>query len=315
MQIVRYEAPCRSTEIQRLLADVFDESEGREEGQHLGGRDAAYQLDIAYAAEENGIAYGSVHMTIPRNFPAICALSGMCTRREVRGQGLGKKLFGYIVDEIRSNGIEAAYLGTSNPVAAKMYHSFGFSFLPGSNVMAWFADGDQVDFEQRYFSGKSEPDLTHLKIQPGSVADRIPIIPLSLRRGPFYLMDVNAGMLNCSFITQKSCMGIHAKYGRLLQNGGDYSCVYGQSGAMVFIASRLVEDTGCCVDFFGCEAVMPIIADLVSEFIGQKDGIFFKIGDTDYEKIKIVEKLGFKPREKRHFVGDRFIVPVTYYRL
>ena len=47
-------------------------------------------------------------------------------------------------------GGKAAFLGTGNPVAANLYQSFGFQYLPGTKTMCRFTNTNGVKFEKEF---------------------------------------------------------------------------------------------------------------------------------------------------------------------
>ena len=196
------ENPERRKEALALLTRVFGVEEVALEEKQLGGFETAYNTDILFTAQEDGIMIGTIYLTIPKSFPQIAGASGMCTAPEARGRGAGKELFRMMVEEFDRRNVEASFLGTSNPFAARLYSEFGFSFITGSNVMARRTGKPLYDFYKTFYTTSA------VTYQKGNASFRIPIIPLVLMRGRDMLMDANTGIFSSESITQPSCMGL-----------------------------------------------------------------------------------------------------------
>jgi GNAT superfamily N-acetyltransferase len=173
MELIRRTVPYDATAALKLLEDTFGYEEVVVEGPQLLGKEVAVNTDLVWEAWEDEKLLGTIHATIPKSFPTICGLSAMATHPSARGKGLGRILFAKIIEEYESQGVTAAFLGTSNPIAAKLYHSLGFSFLPGSHVMVRYAKGDTVDFVREYYA----PVRESCRILKDDSAIRIPLIP------------------------------------------------------------------------------------------------------------------------------------------
>ena len=197
MELIRRVVPYDATSALKLLEDTFGHEEVVVEAPQLMGAEAAVNRDIVWEAWEGDQLVGTIHTTIPKGCPTICGLSAMATHPSVRGKGLGRILFAKIIEEYESQGVTTAFLGTSNPIAAKLYHSLGFSFLSGSHVMVRYHHGDTVDFCREYFSPVRQ-DCTILK---DDSAIRIPLIPLVLMGGTTKVLDVNTGLFHRDFVT------------------------------------------------------------------------------------------------------------------
>ena len=290
MELLRFESPFACREVLNLWEEIFGREEALLETPQVDGTEIADNLDIVYTAVENGQLLGTIHGTIPRAVPAICGLSAMCTTPAARGKGVGRILFTKIVEEMEAQGVQTMFLGTGNPIAAKLYHSLGFSYLPGSHVMVRFRQGDQVDFTREYFR---KPE--RIRIVPGSAALRIPIIPLVLHEGASLILDCNTGLVDCRTMAQNRCMSLYPQYMTLAERGGAFWAAVSEQGIPGAMASVLPTELGFRADFFGCENYLPALPQLL-EACRQKFGsVYLQIAEQNPKKIRMAEELGFRP--------------------
>ena len=305
MELIRYTSPCDCSAALALWADTFGPAEAALEAPQLDGSECEHNLDILYLATEGDTLLGTIHATIPQSFPTVAGLSGMCTVPQSRGTGLGRILFTKILEEIDSLGVQTAYLGTGNPIAAKLYHSLGFSFLPGSNVMVRYKSGDTVDFTRRVF----EPAPTTVDILPGSPAMRIPLIPLVLHRGRLKVLDRNTGLMSSREMLQPSCMGLYPKYAALPGFWGAVS----ETGVLGAVASIAPAEGDMVADFFCCDSFAHTAAALL-DTCTQAGATCLHIADHDEAKQTLVRQLGYRPCGPTAIQTGAFTLPATVYR-
>ena len=296
MELIRRTVPYDASSALKLLEDTFGYEEVVVEAPQLMGQEVAVNTDIVWEAWEGDQLVGTIHTTIPKSFPTICGLSAMATHSSVRGKGLGRILFAKIIEEFESQGVTAAFLGTSNPIAAKLYHSLGFSFLSGSHVMVRYAKGDTVDFVREHFTSVRET----CNITKDDSAIRIPMIPLVLMGGNTTVLDVNTGLFHRDFVTQRSCMGLYPRYDALLKNGGHFYAASDEDGILGAVLSTLPTETCIRTDFFCCDGFAPLLPKLFAQC---QEDIYLQIADCDTRKQELAKTLGFSP------VGESFIAP------
>ena len=302
MELIRYESPFAYEKAMALWIDVFGAEEALPETPHVDGSEREENRDIYFLAQENGHLLGTIHSTIPRDFPAICGISGMCTAPDARGKGLGRLLFSKIVEEMDSLGVKAMFLGTENSVAAKLYHSCGFSFLPGSNVMARFSDGDWIDLTRTYF--QSAPGT--IRILPASPGMRIPLVPLALYRGSFQILDCNTELVNCALFTQPYCMSLHPKYSQV----GSVLQARSESGVLGAVCSAMPTESGMRTDFFCCESFMEAVPRMLDR-VGE---CYLHIAETDTRKREMAESIGFFLSGHKDLTIGSWQIPGMIYR-
>lgn len=296
IQLIRRCAPYDATAALKLLEDTFGIEEVLLEAPQLSGKEIAVNKDIVWEAWDGDALVGTIHATIPLGCPHICGLSAMATHPSVRGKGLGRILFAKILEEIDKQGVTTAFLGTSNPIAAKLYHSLGFSFLPGSHVMVRYLNGDTVDFSQKYYS----PVCAEFEIQKDTSAIRIPMIPLTAIGSKTKVLDVNTGLFHRDIVTQRSCMGLYPRYDKLLEQGGHFYAAFDKAGTLGAMLSTVPTESGVRADFFCCEGFNDVIAQLL---VCCEEPVYLQIAECDEEKQAMVRKLGFSP------VGDAKVLP------
>lgn len=288
IKLIRRCAPYVATAALKLLEDTFGIDEVLLEAPQLSGKEIAVNKDIVWEAWDGDLLVGTIHATIPLNCPHICGLSAMATHPSVRGKGLGRVLFAKILEEIDSQGVTTAFLGTSNPIAAKLYHSLGFSFLPGSHVMVRYLKGDTVDFALEHYS----PICEDVAIHKDTSAIRIPLIPLTVIGSKTKVLDINTGLFHRDLVTQRSCMGLYPRYDKLLEKGGHFYAAFDKPGTLGAMLSTVPTEDGIRADFFCCEGFADVIAQLL-ERCGEK--VYLQIAECDEEKQAFAKKLGFSP--------------------
>lgn len=309
MEITRYESPMECDKIVNIWAEIFGMEEALLEKPQIDGRETSYNRDIMFVAYEGEKVVGTIHATFPKEHMSICGLSGMCTHPDVRGTGLGRILFQKIVEETEALGAEYTFLGTGNPLAAKLYHSCGFSFLPGSNVMVRFRNGDRFDMDRRFFVNKPE----RVQISEGTPSMRIPMIPFVLYRGPHLLMDRNTGILSSDVVTQVSCMGLYPRYMDLSENGGSwYTAFDADSGIPGALLSKVPTEDGIRADFFYTEGFRETAETLLDTFASE-DRIYFIVSERDTEKQELLRRKGYQPAGKTIESVREFLIPCIRY--
>lgn len=302
MELIRRIVPYDASAALQLLENTFGHEEVVVEAPQLMGKEVAANNDVVWEAWEDDRLVGTIHATIPKCFPTICGLSAMATHPSVRGKGLGRILFAKIIEEFESQGVTTAFLGTSNPIAAKLYHSLGFSFLSGSHVMVRYGHGDTVDFCREHF----QPVREDCSILTDDSAIRIPLIPLVLMGGTTKVLDVNTGLFHRDFVTQRSCMGLYPRYEALVAKGGHFHAAVDETGIVGAILSTMPTEQGVRADFYCCDGFEGLLSKLMAVC---KDAVYLQIAECDTKKQKLAQKLGFSPTGKTQLLqcGDVYL--------
>lgn len=296
MELIRRTAPYDATAALKLLEDTFGYEEVMVEAPQLDGREIGANKDIVWEAWENDQLIGTIHATIPIQCPKICGLSAMATAPAARGKGLGRILFQKIIEEIDGQGVQTSFLGTSNPIAAKLYHSLGYAFIPGSHVMVRYQEGDTVDFHRQMYL--PVPETYNILKDDSSI--RIPLIPLTVIGANTKVLDINTGIFHRDFLTQRSCMGLYPRYRKLLSEGGHFYAAVDGRGVLGALLSTMQTDRGIRADFFCCEGFEEMLPALLDACAAS---VYLQIAECDEKKKAIACTLGFSP------VGDPDILP------
>lgn len=288
MELIRRTVPYNVEAALKLLEDTFGHDEVVVEAPQLMGKEVAVNKDIVWEAWEGDQLLGTIHATIPLGCPAICGLSAMATHPSVRGKGLGRILFAKIIEEFERQGVTTAFLGTSNPVAAKLYRSLGFSFIPGSHVMVRYHEGDTVDFCRKHFL----PVRKDCRILKDDSAIRIPMIPLVALGANTRVLDVNTGLFHRDFVTQRSCMGLYPRYDTLLKQRGHFYAAVDDNGIVGAILSTMPTEAGIRADFLCCDGFEGLLPKLLEAC---EEAVYLQVAECDRKKQLMAEKLGFSP--------------------
>lgn len=312
MELKRMIAPFDASKVLEYLEKIFGIEERLLEECQLNGSEAEFNRDIVYLAYEEDTLLGAIHATIPLNAPYLAGLSAMFTTEAARGKGIGKILFGKIVEEVSMQGARLTLLGTSNPVAAKLYAKFGFGFCPGSNVMVRFSEGNMVDFNRDYYHEMRGT----AKISRGNPSMRIPMIPLVLQTDFPLILDINTAIFHSSTITQRSCMGLFPRYEALRNRGGDYFMAFDEAGTLGAVGSVAPQDNGSFrADFFSLPSFASVIPAMIHTIEENFGNVYFEIACSDKIKERILKENGFKTiGEEICTAGDLMIQTIMYSR-
>jgi len=134
MDIIRHPTPLRA-DVSNLIAQVFGMKQLEEDRKLLEGNESGDNLEMLFSAQEGESLIAFCRITISRAMPWTAMLGDVCVAPESRGSGIGRKILCHAISEAERLGVEAIWLGTNNPVAARLYDSVGFRFVTGSNVM------------------------------------------------------------------------------------------------------------------------------------------------------------------------------------
>lgn len=310
MELKKMIAPFNASKMLDHLEQIFGVEERLLEEVQLNGSEAEFNKDIVYLAYEGDTLLGTIHATIPHKTPYLAGLSAMFTTEAARGKGLGKILFGKIVEEVSQQGARLTVLGTSNPIAAKLYAQFGFGFHPGSHVMTRFSQGNMVDFTHDYYQSIQGTAT----VSRGTQAMRIPIIPLVLQTEYGLILDINTAILNSSTVTQRSCMGLFPRYLALRERGGDYFSAFDEAGTLGAVGSVAPQPDGTFrADFFAFPAFESVIPEMIRKMEEAFGKVYFEIAVCDQAKAQLLQKNGFHPTSESHFTVGNFTVQTIKY--
>lgn len=240
---MKYEIPIAESVIDELIpfwTAIFGEALPDIERAVFLGSEVAYSHSTLYVQRVSKQVASTCFIMHSKTMPALAGFGEVATDPQFRGRGLATDLCLQAVADFRAAGGEAFFLGTVNPVAARIYHRLGWRKLAGANVMVNLTAGiSPEEFLVDYFR------------QPGQVAVgmagpeiRVPMIPLILTPHDSQVLDANVGLYSCRYRTQNSCMGLYPRYIRSLQKGvGACFAAHTSDGRVVGLATA--QDTSC----------------------------------------------------------------------
>ena len=309
MEIIRYESPFDYGEVVDRWTEVFGIDEARLEELQVNGSETEHNTDFVYVAKEGDTLLGTVHATIPVNYPKLCGVSGVCTTPGARGMGVGKLLFSKMVEDMDKMGVETSFLGTGNMIAAKLYGNNGFEFYPGSYIMYRQKGGKIVDFQKTTFGEKPEK----FTIVEGNQSFRIPIIPLVLNSCGS-IGDINTNITTGNF-SQIYCMSLYPRYLKLKENGGYYFGAVSERNLLGAMASVVGTDEGNRCDFFFSSNFAETVPQLVVKCMDVAGEVYLQIAECDMSKTRIAESMGFVTCKKVDFEYNNCAIRTKIYRM
>jgi predicted N-acetyltransferase YhbS len=177
-------------------------------------RDTVWCLrrDLAPASDEVAGLVATCQLTVPVEQPELGGLGGVATAEDHRRQGLAERLCREARDLFCDEGGEALFLGTVDPLAARIYRRLGWSRLAGSTVHVHVsADQSPEEFLVDWFRD-ADGSVT---VKPGTARARIPMIPLLLTPHTEQVLDANLDLVSIRYARQDSCMGLYPGYANL----------------------------------------------------------------------------------------------------
>ncbi len=248
-EIVRYETPIHQDLIRDLLTiweKVFEVDFSWLAGV-LQGDESSANRNVLWIAKAGGLVAATCRLTQSLSCPRLGCLGEVATLPEYRGRRLAHQLCARAIEDFEKQGGRNLFLGTVNPVAAKVYSSLGWRYLAGTRVMSRVAAGTPEDFLADYFR-----EGAHLPVDivPGGPEFRVPIIPLIVTPHDFFLLDINTSLFSSRYVTQNSCEGLYQRY-QSLREPARWFVLTRSDGVAVGLAScKPAEDGNVWVEAF-----------------------------------------------------------------
>lgn len=281
------------------------------------GLESEHNRTMIHMARAKDLLVATVELTYGLDFPTAGGLSKVVTRPEFRKTGLATQLCARAVSHYRAEGGTAIFLGTVNPVAARVYARVGWSRLAGTNVWLYTAGGELPEEYMVDFFREPPGDI---EIIPGSPAARILVIPLILTPHVWQVMDANVGVLSTRYTIQNSCMGLYPKYDRLVNDKtGTWFMARGATGKIVGLSSVRLEPSSstCQIDGFTHERYDEYWDPLIERAEEQAsmynvDTLCASCSSEDRKKIERFQRHGFKHVGEDEIIqiGDREVPSV-----
>ncbi len=253
--------------------------------------------DIVYLIRKENKLGGTCHLTHSILNPALGGLGEVATTPEFTSMGIAGAVCKAARDAFQNHGGKAIFLGTGNPVAARVYYRLGWRKLAGATVMACITNGDSPeDFLVDYFR-KSEP----VTFTPASPSDRVSMIPLIITPHNWQVLDANTDIYSTRYREQNSCMSLYPRYEALLQEGrGTWFGARSVSGNLTGLSTARFnnDDSQCQVDGFTHYHFIDAWKDLMLKSVkwGFSEGAsscIATVSAEDTEKKSLFASLGF----------------------
>lgn len=299
-EIQRFEPPLPEEligELTGLWQAIFAEGYHHEAGV-LTGAEKDDNDDVYYLIRAGSEVVATAHLTVSRTDPRLGGVGEVATIQDYRGRGLAQKLCARAADEFEKRGGQALFLGTGNPVAARVYGRVGWRHVPNSNVMLRVTGtGDPQEYVRGYYSSGAQLPV---EIVEGSPGQRIGMIPLIVHPNEWVALDANTGLFSTRVRNQPSCMGLYPKY-KEIESVGTWFAARRRDGAIVGLASvkRLTPD-GAQVDAFAqtpqhLKATSELYRRAIEQAALGGGTVRAVCAERDTLKQSILDELGFRP--------------------
>ena len=213
----------------------------------LRGEEREHNRNLFFLTRCNGVVAGTCHVALSRTQSQLGGFGEVATLPQFRRQGIATALCARGRDAFAELGGEALFLGTNNPQALRVYHRLGWRKLSGANVMALVngSSAPEVFMADYYRQGGT------VRVDEGTAAARVPIIPLLLCPHDWRVLDANAGFFSTRYVVQSSCMGLYPRYELIVQQGGMFFEARTDTNCLVGLSTARLDGKGRCqVDGF-----------------------------------------------------------------
>ena len=264
----------------------------------LGSEDNYNTTKVFYYSEENSIISTCATVT-SNNINILGGLAEVATHKRFRGNGFAKDLCNKALDKFFTNKGQALFLGTSNPIAEKLYIKLGWQKIHNSNVLVNI--NSNIPYKQ--FSINYFKDEYIISIDEANTSTRIPIIPLTIYPHRSELLDSNINIYSTKYHTQSSCMGLYNKFNILKkEHNGSWFVAKTKSEKIVGISTtKLIDYKTYNIDGFVHPNFNKNINLLINKSIKWcinqgAEKITAQANINDFIKQSIFEKLNFKKK-------------------
>ena len=321
MESLRYETPIAEPLAKELFA-FWEEIFGPDDpdipiGVFLG-EEAEHNRHVVLAENDGDTLAGTCGIMTPRANPEFAGIGEVATRPEYRGQGIAGRLCRQALEDFASNGGKAAFLGTENPDAARIYHRLGWRRIANSTDYANVTNGDAPEeYLADYFRQSAA-----VKIIPGDASLRVPMIPLLLTPHDWQVLDGNlpTPMISTRYAEQNSCMGLCRKYYYLVKrDDAEWFAAKTSDGRLVGIGTAWIDTENVCnVDGFIHKRFndsYKLLIDAAIEWGQQRNAtrVAARICAEDIEKRALFGDFGFRtgPLDGTFTIGEREVPAVS----
>jgi hypothetical protein len=214
----------------------------------LAGSETEANTDILFLARRGQTVVSTCHLTISRSDPRLAGMGEAATLPEHTRKGLVTELFRQATQEFDNSAGQALFLGTSNPLAAKIYQKFGYSFLPNSNVMLHINPPHETQqFLTDYYQQNAKLSFT---IFPGDAHQRITMIPLILKPHDWKVLDANTCLCSSRWFHQPSCMGLYPRYQKLTPQDNWWAATRSDGATLALASAKILDQDSVRIEAF-----------------------------------------------------------------
>ena len=233
---LRTEAPLPAeqvTELSRFWETSFDTSYDKFLAV-LAGAEQDINRNLLYLAREGSELVGTCQLTVGCSNVRLGGLGEVATAVSHRRRGIGRTLSSQARDEFLELGGEAIFLGTVNPLAARLYQDLGWRKFAEANVMCLLPGGrDPGEFLLDYFRHRGD-----VEVSVGSAVHRLEMIPLIIDPHAYRILDANLALFSTRYTAQDSCMGLFPRYQAVRDEGaGEWFVATTETGCLVGLAT------------------------------------------------------------------------------
>ena len=262
----------------------------------LKGGETEFNRDLFYSISSEGRTAATSHVTVPRGDPTIGGLGEVATAAAHRRKGMAAAACERALQDFRSNGGEALFLGTGNPDAARVYHRLGWRKLCGSNAMVALSRPQSPEaYLVDYFRGGRPGE-----IRPASPAARVAMIPLIHTPHDWKILDANVLIHSNRYEVQPSVMGLYPRYEFLLSAEGTwFELRCDRDRTVGLVSARMAKPGICRIDGFVHPLYMegwPELIDVACSWGSERGAAACEaaVCIEDEEKKEAFRQLGFE---------------------
>ncbi|MCM8765066.1 MAG: GNAT family N-acetyltransferase [Candidatus Omnitrophica bacterium] len=283
----------------------------------LSGKEKNHNKDLIFAAKFKNSIVSTVHLTVSLFDKRIGGIGEVATVAEHRGKGFAKILCQNAIKEFEKMGGRWLFLGTSNPVAARMYHSLGWRYVTGSRVMFRDCEGQSPEtFFTEYFLYIKKHKI---RVVRGDTRFRLQVIPVAIIPYDEPLLDLNAGLFSTRWFIQQSCMGLYPRYENIDRAGAWFIALSGKFIAgisSVRFHSDYAQIDGFCSLEVNEEILFNLYHAAIEYAVRNKAREIHMVSDVlDAKKKNFLLNIGCIPTdEKMKIESKEGIIDITVYR-
>ena len=296
----KFEAPIQESLLQELIElwETIPELPTNEEWRReLLGLVPSFNRILIYIVREGGRIVAMCQFYISRRMPILSEFSYPGTRPDCRGRGIATQLWGAAIDDMKSMGVEAIFLGTFDRIAFRLYRRLGFSKLPASLTFVQALNGlSAEEFLADWFR-----DAGPATLSSGNPGDQLPSYPLIVSPHDWQVLDANAGLMSTRYSLHRTFRGLYLKCANVGddENGARFSATTSNGKVVGMSTARLEDDGTCAVDGFVHDRYPDSWDDLILAGIGFGESrgvsaVHARVSREDIEKCQRFAALGFR---------------------